>query len=1855
MPTNSPPERPERPTAESPTPKSPTSESPKQAQKSFPWFWLGTLVGTILGGAGLGLTVWAWIFIQEDLSPRIAQVLSNYLERPVVLGDVEQVTFGSVQVGPSSIGASEKDSTTLAADSVVVKFDLIETLLTSEIGLDLTVVGAEGYLAQDPDRGWLNVALPEREEQRENRIEVSVDDVRFRQGELTLVPLPPEASEPVPILLEQVRGNLSTDKVAVGEAEALQTRFEIVGEPVKGGEVTLKGEVTPVEAIASTDDDDVKDLDIVAEDLPEDTPADLPSEAGEPVMATPKKTAFATNLFIQADEAPLDDVVSFALSSIDLATNDVTIGSGQVSGNMDMAFRPNQPIDYSGNISAQEADIETKLLPLPIENVAGETQFQGNKWTVDRLSGDYGEIKNVAAEGLIDFDSGYDLSAVKNNMLVSEFTNTIDLDLPVPTTGRFDAIAKVNGSIARPIFSGSVVADRPVIVDKITFNSAASDFVLQGQQLLLNDIAATPTTGGAIRGNGQVRLSAGSPFTFQLAGRNLPASQIAALYDIDPDFTIGLVSADATVVGNGGNVNTVVDWQAPNAQYPGTGTIDIVGTDLTFRDTVLAVGGGTVSGTGSLVDGFFNSDLALQGIQLNAFSDTLQGDLGGQIQLSGNTANASLEGIKGIGNVTFSNGLASFNPVFEALNSPLTADVAWNGETIQVIQADSDRLAASGTLTPSFDSGVEIAQFNLDVSAADYPLANLPFDIPDILDLAGTADVAGRLTGSPTAPNFRGNLQVANLVANSLPFSSPLSGTVAYTPSAGVDLDVAGGGDRIDLDIGPIATDSDAIPPLAFDIGWRGASATGRTQGDLLSLSADSFPLAALNFPTAGVADIGQIRGTLSASDFTVNLANQNLEGDIIIEQLGVGYISAGRLAGRVRYADDLATLTEGQLRLNNNLYTLIGSLSLGGPVPVYSASVNTQSGNIQNLLTALSIYRLEDFQRGLTPPDWLDDPLSPAALETLLATTSEGTTPTGAQLGFQDQLNRLAELDELAEDTKNAADAEPIPPLRELSGPFAGDIQLSGSGTDFQLDFDLAGRQWQWGDRYSAENVIAQGSLTPNVLTLEPLRFTASIPEAAIATSAAADGASETASPETAPSETAPPEAALSETTPLDIALPGVPASQQQPNQRQQVQPLSPSDAAVDLVGQIVFGRDTELTSDLQTVVQNVDITALRDILQLPVNIEGRANSRATLSGTVANPQIRGSADVAAASINGTPINTATAEFLYRDARLRVQSDLTADTPEEPLRLRAQIPYAFGFMDVQPENDDINIEVSVKNEGLALLNIFNQQVAWQSGEGEVNLLVGGSRSNIEITGNAFVDNAVINAEVLPEPLTGVSGRATFIDDRIIVETLQGRFSDGQLTAAGIFPLRESLITGPELAAATQSSPTTTPTASAPAASTPTISTETGATGEGVPAEPLTEPPTEPLTEPPTEPPVSSPLFPRPLAENLPLTVNLENIDLQLADLYDGGVNGQIIVGGNALVNGPQISGEVLLSDGQVLLGNDEDETTADSESADESLSESSGGNQAADLPENSRGADDEGVQPVFRNLELTLGDSIRVVQGNLLNFVADGTLELNGPPDQIEPEGIISLRSGRVSLYTQSFRLRGRDNTARFTPEMGLQNPFLDVSLRASVPEVANPGPVTSTPFAQAEIADNSDTGFENTGSLRTIRVRADVEGPANAIFENLTLSSSPPRSQSELIALIGGGFITALESTVDSLGGGGDDFGGLINLVGGALLNSLQDFVGDTLSLSEFRLFPVTSASRALSEESSGTGFDVGAEIGFDVTEDASLSITKILTDNSNPEFGANYRLTDSLTVRTNTNLDDINQVLLEYEIRF
>ncbi len=67
---------------------------------------------------------------------------------------------------------------------------------------------------------------------------------------------------------------------------------------------------------------------------------------------------------------------------------------------------------------------------------------------------------------------------------------------------------------------------------------------------------------------------------------------------------------------------------------------------------------------------------------------------------------------------------------------------------------------------------------------------------------------------------------------------------------------------------------------------------------------------------------------------------------------------------------------------------------------------------------------------------------------------------------------------------------------------------------------------------------------------------------------------------------------------------------------------------------------------------------------------------------------------------------------------------------------------------------------------------------------------------------------------------------------------------------------------------------------------------------------------------------------------------------------------------------------------------------------------------------------DNAGFQVSFANLRLELGDRIRVTRPPILNFVATGNLIINGTLDAPLPNGVITLKSGQVNLFTTQFNL---------------------------------------------------------------------------------------------------------------------------------------------------------------------------------------------------------------------------------------
>ncbi|MBA2748176.1 MAG: translocation/assembly module TamB domain-containing protein, partial [Tatlockia sp.] len=574
------------------------------------------------------------------------------------------------------------------------------------------------------------------------------------------------------------------------------------------------------------------------------------------------------------------------------------------------------------------------------------------------------------------------------------------------------------------------------------------------------------------------------------------------------------------------------------------------------------------------------------------------------------------------------------------------------------------------------------------------------------------------------------------------------------------------------------------------------------------------------------------------------------------------------------------------------------------------------------------------------------------------------------------------------------------------------------------------------------------------------------------------------------------------------------------------------------------------------QLQINNFPIETLNSFVRLPVDITGNLNAQATLTGQLSNPQVIGKLSLANGTLNQKEINNATSSFSYDNARLNFDSTIKVDSPQ-PVTISGNVPLALPFVTVKPNSDRITLDINVQDEGLALLNLFTNQVAWQNGQGKVQLQVRGTLKQPVATGVATINNATITAQALPEPLTNVRGTVDFDFDRLQVDNLQGNFSQGQVVVKGVLPIFKSL--------------------------------------------------------PPNDPDLAN-----------PLTFNLDQLLLNLKGLYRGGASGNVVVSGAA--NSPVIGGEVLLADGQVLLGENQDAAATSSR---QQIANSLRPSTVSPVS----------TSPAFNNLLLTLGDNIAIARQPILQFQAGGTLTINGSLDDIRPQGNIRLRSGGVNLFTTQFVLaRGYENQATFIPDRGL-DPDLDVRLVARVPEVTASSRVPSSPIS-SEISEALATDL---GSLRTVRVQARVLGPASQLFDNLELTSDPSRSQNEIVSLIGGGFVDTL--------GRGDSTLGLANLAGSAILGNFQGTfsrIGNAFGLDELRLFPTVTTS----EESRNSTLGLAAEGNIDLSRNLSVSVLKILTTNDPTQFGLSYRLSDRVRIRASSNLNAESLAIFEYQ---
>ncbi|MDZ8050698.1 MAG: translocation/assembly module TamB domain-containing protein [Aulosira sp. ZfuVER01] len=1808
-------------------------------------FWLLVLSrgGIALGGLLLLAIVggiWRlWTFVQKDLAPLAEQNLTTTLNRPVKLGGVTEFSLMGVRFGASEIPATATDPDRVAVDAVEVGFDPFKLIFNRNLKLDVTLVNPDVYIEKDEQGRWLTTSISMAG--KGGPIKTDLDKIRLRNGKLVLKSFPKTVGQQLtskpqlpnlPVGFSQLNGT----------AQLLENnqlmRFDITGQADSGGSLALKGD-------------------------------------------TRLKTQ-AANLQIRGQDLLAADITRIIQLPL-------TLQAGRVNGDLQIQLIPEQQTLLNGSAFLQGVAIQVPRLPQLLNNIQGNVNFQGVEIQLDKVAGNYGKIP-VVATGIIDRQAGYKLIGRVNQVDVTTALETLKVKLPVLATGEIQADVQLVGAPNKPILTGTVATIKPARIDKVDFKTVSSKFEFSTSNSLvsLKDIQGTPIVGGKVAGAGVIKLGKTPQLDFNFTGENVPGDAIAQIYNTTPSFQIGAVSGTGQLTGTAGKIQTVVQWQAPKATYPATG-IATIAPDRTvfFRDVAfnlnggkvqvsgsyaypnqswqaiaqasgvqvesfvdknklqnvslagaefngrlllsgttspfkiasirtegaaVQIGGGTVAvskiqlqdqnfaaqlvtngvrlgrilknippaltgplagtfqiagsrdnfslktlrGTGEgslavaggtvtakniqlangvylaqlrannlavqelaptikqfrgnlngdfdvagsvdsfkpeaivatgqarvnvadgtitasnieLANGRYQAVVKAAGVKLNQLNQQLRGQFGGQLQVVGTVTSTKLADVRAAGEVQFSQGIA-------AIQQPLSAAIAWDGQKLNIERATAPNLNASGyILANAQGAGIpQITDLNLNVQAQDYDLQQLPIKLPNAINLAGKADFAGQVTGNLPVPNIQGQLRLRNLAVKNFAFEPVLTGNIQSVRGKGTNLDVAGNRDRISFNLNANNR------PNSFLVNWQQASASGQVQGDNLALKLDNFPLQVLNLSLPANTRLGStaLAGALTGN-LLVNQDTLAASGNIAIANPAIGRIKGEQLTAQFRYGNGTANITDSAFVKGKSRYAFTGYLSTSTKIPQIQGKLNINEGNVQDVLTAIQVFELQDLRNGMEAPTY--------GTAADLVTVPQGL----ANQPLLTQIERFYQVDALlAEQQQQRRDVNPVPELADLQGTFNGEVTLdTATAKGIAAQFNLNGQNWTWGKEaektepgrfYRAEQLIANGRFENGVLTLLPLR-------------------------------------------------------------------IESKDRLIAFKGNI-GGNDQ--SGNLQ--VKNFPIQALSNFVKLPVGVTGNLNTSVALAGSIGNPKARGELQVTEGTINQKKVESAIASFSYDNGRLNFGSNVTVAGPE-PVNINGSIPYKLPFASVAPDNDQISLDVKVKNEGLALLNVLTSQVMFEKGEGEVDITVRGTRQQPQVVGIASVNDATFSAQALPGKIRRVTGKVNFDFDRILVENLQGRFSRGQVDVAGEIPIfnsQQAIVTNP-------------------------------------------------------------------------LTVNLDQLTLRLKGLYEGGASGNLQITGSAL--NPVIGGKVELFDGQVLLA--ESANTANSQDSAQSFLPIEANKQDKTETKNTTAR--------LNNLELLLGKNVQISRPPIINFQATGSLAVNGFLNQPVPDGTIRLEKGGVNLFTTQFNLaRGYEHTATFKKEQP-RDPNLDILLFAKVLD----GNLTG------DISKLNTTGLS---SLETVRVEARVKGPASKLNENLQLTSSPTRSETELVALLGGGFVDTQ--------GRGDSTLGLINIAGSAVFNNFQgafNQIGNAFGLSELRLFPTVISDNPEAGKSNST-LELALEAGVDISSKFSVSGIKILTANDPLQWGLNYRITDTIRLRASTNLFDDSRAVVEYDRRF
>ncbi|WP_414621663.1 translocation/assembly module TamB domain-containing protein [Calothrix sp. CCY 0018] len=1075
------------------------------------------------------------------------------------------------------------------------------------------------------------------------------------------------------------------------------------------------------------------------------------------------------------------------------------------------------------------------------------------------------------------------------------------------------------------------------------------------------------------------------------------------------------------VPGSRGDINFNANGNLATNNLQAVVNANRISLNQLLPDTPLPV---TVNNSRVNVTGKINQLLANNFDNLNADVNANLGVAQGSVRAIANFNNGRIASNINANNVNTPLLCRSFDIQCPEL-SQLSAKLNLTGEVkpllegnpilIQANQADvttqGQQLNANGqiVIVPS-DDGISswnvATDLNVDVNSnlAKLPLQSIARELDEeaIPKIQGRADFSGRLIGrnlisAPFAPgNLRlaGNLNLRNLALDQIAFQPLLQGPVDVNLGNSIEFDLQGKTDRIAANLQPCTRQDCLSPylPTFFDL-KQGVNTqnpillSGVRKGDVLDINLKNASLSLLNLVPVVEETIGAPVDGKVTGNLDVNLFNLATAGNIQVENPAIGAVKAKEFVADFSYDGEIARVDAATLQIGETEYALQGALNLE------SQDINgrlvANGGRVQDIFAAINVFNLEDFQGGVNS---ILNPEYGDAANLPTQAVGKPEAPILEQLRLLAEITRLIQQQAALQQDENTIQFD-------ITGEYDAEVAVAGKLTNPQVNFQLLGDNWQWRPQEEYVTVIPKKGVV------------------------------------------------VKQNQAIDISQ--VVASGSYNNGIIKLDP-----ARVNVNGGLIAVDGTlELDGfkSLGTVkVANLPVELAERFVDLPVDVGGKFNLQANLGGNAFKPDIpQGAFSLVNGTINEKPLGELAGNFNYIDSIGRLVT-----TPNSVVKVDATVAYPL-----QPNRQNtVAVQAKIDNQAFQLIDAFTQdQVQWVDGNGEIAIAINGDL-NIEAdtirgilgdlvaTSAINIENATIKTKQLESniKLTAV-GNANLQQEIIQVEGISGSLAQSPFSIAGNLP----------------------------------------------------------IFQPQSNQPLTVILGARNIdSEDNIVFENIEPKTIKLKGLYNGEIASLIEVSRTAL--NPVISGDILLQQGRVEIPKREQEENNEESTAKLTNAANKIATQSKQLNQPQQ-VNNLPINPTFDNFKVTLGRGFRFSRSlPRVNFRMAGDITVNGGLDNLRGDGQIELKRGSLFLLDNSFFItRDRKQVVTFSPNRSLLNPQLDVELQTTVVDAPN--------FDRLQ-ANNNEIRDDIVAAANPeqIDVRILVEGEANQLLASLGNSAS-------------------------------------------------------------------------------------------------------------------------------------------------